>query len=268
MRSISIIIAVMAMCATNQAEEGPSTNSTSSRPPQGSKEPTHVADKTGKHLFILSGQSNMANMDPKISFIPAVEAAFGKDNVTVVKSAEGGVAMRYWDKDYKLPEDRAEKMGRNKSGTPKEFGANYDLLIKAITKATAGKSYDTVTLVWMQGETDAGQRLTELYLDSFQRFLTRLKSDLKIDSIHIVIGRLSDWGLDLPKEKTATEKMREIQVKYAEEHPNCAWIDTDDLNNDEKKGNVLHYTEEGYKILGERFSEKAIGLIAKQKTDK
>jgi arylsulfatase A-like enzyme len=38
-----------------------------------------------KHLFILSGQSNMAGLNPEISFTPAVETAFGKDNVIVVK---------------------------------------------------------------------------------------------------------------------------------------------------------------------------------------
>ena len=31
----------------------------------------------GKHLFILSGQSNMAGLDPAVSFTPAVTAAFG-----------------------------------------------------------------------------------------------------------------------------------------------------------------------------------------------
>ena len=45
------------------------------------------AAEEGKHLFILSGQSNMANLAPNVSFTPAVEAAFGKDNVIVVKDA-------------------------------------------------------------------------------------------------------------------------------------------------------------------------------------
>ena len=32
-----------------------------------------------KHLFILSGQSNMAGLDPSLSFTPAVEAKYGKE---------------------------------------------------------------------------------------------------------------------------------------------------------------------------------------------
>jgi len=31
----------------------------------------------GKHLFILSGQSNMVGMDPDVAFTPAVAEAFG-----------------------------------------------------------------------------------------------------------------------------------------------------------------------------------------------
>ena len=45
-----------------------------------------------KHLFILSGQSNMAGLKPEISFTPTVEAAFGKENVTTGASNDIKVA--------------------------------------------------------------------------------------------------------------------------------------------------------------------------------
>ncbi len=56
-----------------------------------------------KHLFILSGQSNMAGLDPNISFIPAVEKAFGKDDVIVVKSAQSGQPIKRWVKNWEDP---------------------------------------------------------------------------------------------------------------------------------------------------------------------
>ena len=37
--------------------------------------------KEGKHLFILSGQSNMLGLKPEESFTPTIEAQFGKENV-------------------------------------------------------------------------------------------------------------------------------------------------------------------------------------------
>jgi len=48
-------------------------------------------------------------------------------------------------------------------------------------------------------------------------------------------------------------------------------VNTDDLNDKSKDGkttNGLHYTEEGYKLLGQRFAEKAITLIKKEKVAK
>jgi len=230
-----------------------------------------IKSKTGKHLFILSGQSNMFHMKPDISFTPAVEKAFGKDNVTITKNAERGASIRKWDKDYKWPKDRGIPQGRKRPGKkPKTredfiatFGTNYDKLMAGVKKKTAGKTYDTVTFVWMQGESDSGKS-TDIYFESFNRVVARLKSDLKIKSINIVIGRLSDYG----GEKWT--KFRDAQVKYAKDTPNCVWVNTDDLNDKIKDGktkNDLHYTKEGYKILGQRFAEKAISLIKQDKIE-
>ena len=44
----------------------------------------------GKHLFILSGQSNMVGLDPVLSFTPAFKKGFGEEKVMVVHHAEGG----------------------------------------------------------------------------------------------------------------------------------------------------------------------------------
>lgn len=209
----------------------------------------------GKHLFILSGQSNMARMDPEISFIPAVEKTFGKENVTVVKNAKGGKPIRAW---YDLTES-AE--GNNSADGKGRIGDLYNALMNDVKAATAGKNYDTVTFVWMQGEKDADEGTgTDLYADSFKGILAQLKSDLKLESINFVIGRISDAKMDVP----SWVKMREVQVKLAEDDPHGAWINTDDLNDRGTRLHNTHYFEEGYKTLGERFAEKAIGLIEKQ----
>ena len=41
----------------------------------------------GKHLFILSGQSNMALLNHEESFTPILKDKFGEENVIVVKDA-------------------------------------------------------------------------------------------------------------------------------------------------------------------------------------
>ncbi len=227
---------------------------------------------SGKHLFILSGQSNMHHMDPSESFTPALEKVFGKENLTIVKVAKTGAAIRYWDKDYPWPESNGVPQGRSKPGKDKvtreefmsEFGNLYKGLMGAVKKKTEGKTFDSVTFVWMQGESDSKLQMAEIYFDSFKRVVARMKTDLNIESMNIVIGRLSDHGMN----GEGWVKMRELQVKFAEETPNTDWVNTDDLNDVTRNGqmvNDLHYTKEGYKIFGERCAEKAIALIQKKK---
>jgi hypothetical protein len=226
-------------------------------------------NRTGRHLFVLSGQSNMFHM-PADEFAAVVTKEFGEGNVSIAKSAKTGAAIRFWDKDFPW-EGEGAPQGRKQPGKPKvtkeeyvaRFGELYEKLWASVKTKTDGKPFDSVTFVWMQGESDSN-RDPEIYFQSFERVVARLKADLEIDSINIVIGRLSDCG-------NAQEhwlKFREGQVKYAEAHPNCKWINTDDLNDKVKDDgttvNDLHYTTEGYKILARRFAEKAIQLIRKK----
>jgi hypothetical protein len=220
---------------------------------------THAADKadSGKHLFILSGQSNMAGMNPKVSFTPTVVAAFGKENVIVVKSAQGGQPIRKW---YKKWTDADGKK-------PKSSGERYEVLTKQVNAAIKGQAIKTVTFVWMQGERDAREGHGKVYEASLKGLLGQLAGDLQRKDINFVIGRLSDYGL---KEKgpRSWKLIREVQVKVADASPRGAWVDTDDLNDGlNKKGKEikddLHYTQKGYELLGKRFADKAIALIKK-----
>jgi hypothetical protein len=96
--------------------------------------------------------------------------------------------------------------------------------------------------------------------------LGQLQNDLSFENINVVIGRISDAGLDNPKRLEGRLNIRRVQQEFAEAHPRGAWIDTDDLNDrmvDGKRIDDLHYTKEGYRMLGVRFAEKAIELIRK-----
>ncbi|MEZ6142922.1 MAG: sialate O-acetylesterase [Zavarzinella sp.] len=216
------------------------------------------ADDKGKHLFILSGQSNMAGLDPNISFTPTVEEAFGKDQVIVVKSAQGGQPIRRWYKKWKPLNGEM----------PKGNGDLYDLMMTKVNAAVKGEKLASVTFLWMQGERDAREKHGDVYAESLQGVLGQLSEDLGRKDIHVVIGRLSDHG-NSNKTYGDWTKIREVQVKFAENTPRGAWVDTDDLNDGKNKSgkeikNDLHYSVEGYRILGERFATKSIELIRKQ----
>lgn len=209
----------------------------------------------GKHLFILSGQSNMQGHRPEEAFTPAVEKKFGKEKVIVVQDAQGGQPIQRWYKDWKSPE--GEK--------PKSTGDLYERLMAKVQPAIEGETIATVTFFWMQGEKDARMAWGDVYEESLRGLHRQLSDDLGRDDVHFVIGRLSDYA---GKEYPDWAKIREIQVKVADSDPTFAWVDTDDLNDGKnRKGkeisNDLHYSEEGYATFGKRMAEAAIGLIAK-----
>jgi len=204
-------------------------------------------NEQGKHLFILSGQSNMEGLDPEISFTPTVEAEFGADNVIVVKSAQGGQPIRRWYKKWKPAKD----------GKPNKTGDLYDRLMTKVNLAVKGHNIKTVSFIWMQGERDAREKNGEIYAACLKGLLEQLSEDLGRKDIYFVIGRLSDFDMN-NKQYQHWTLVRKVQVEVAESSPRFDWIDTDDLNG---KMNDLHHTEEGYKILGKRFAEKSIELI-------
>jgi len=215
-----------------------------------------AADKD-KHLFILSGQSNMANLDPSIAFTPTVESEFGKGNLTVVKDAQKGQPIHRWYKKWKPAQGDAPAM----------TGDLYDRMMTKVSAALKEDKYTTVTFIWMQGERDAKDKQGKVYADSLRGLIAQLSDDLKRKDINFVIGRLSDFGV-AQKNNSHWTMVRKAQVEVADAYPRGAWVDTDNLNDgNSEQGklleNALHYSVKGYEKLGERFARKAIDLIKK-----
>lgn len=207
------------------------------------------------HLFILSGQSNMAGLNPSVSFTPAVVEAFGEDRVIVVKDAQGGQPIRRWYKDWKPAE----------GDEPKATGDLYDRLMKKVNAAIKDQAIASVTFVWMQGERDAREQHGEVYADALRGLVAQLGKDLGRDDINFVNGRLSDFDMEDKRYKHWT-MVRQAQVAVADANDRFAWVNTDDLNDitneqGEKVRDDLHYTKDGYATLGKRFAQQAIALI-------
>lgn len=211
-----------------------------------------------KHLFILSGQSNMARLKPQQSFTPAVAKEFGKEKVIVVHDAQGGQPIRRWFKEWK-PENGA---------APKGNGDLYDGLMKKVNAAIDGQEIATVTFLWMQGENDARNSHGAVYEASLKGLIKQVSGDLKQERVNVVIGRLSDFGNDKPA-YPHWEMIRKAQEKVAADAQHGAWVDTDDLNDGiiikgKKTDNDLHYSPEGYVTFGKRLAEAAIKLIGEK----
>lgn len=211
--------------------------------------------KSGKHLFILSGQSNMTG-NLLQGFTEKVEGAFGKDKVTIAMSMKSGRGIRFWCADYRYADNH-----KPSEQEQRDNGSLYQPLIERVKAAAAGEVFETVTFIWMQGESDAGRGYAEVYAESFIKLLHRLKADLKRNDIKFVIGRLSDFDMKNQKHPHWT-KMREVQVKIAGDHRDGEWIDTDDLiHEDPNAAGNLHYGKDESIKLGGRFAAKAIEMI-------
>jgi hypothetical protein len=204
-------------------------------------------------LFILSGQSNMAGLNPDLSFTPALKKAFPDDEVIIVKSAQGGQPIRRWYKNWKAPADAQVKPGEKN-------GDLYDVLMTKVQAAIAGKKIDSVTFVWMQGEADAKRGMASVYEESLHGLIKQLRDDLKRPDMSFVIGRLSDHL----NGTAGWDAVRVAQEKVAKEDPLGTWVDTDDLNGPK---NDLHYNREGYVELGSRFAAKSIELQASRQSN-
>lgn len=208
-------------------------------------------------LFILSGQSNMANLRPEVTFEGAVQQAFPGEEIVVVKEAINGQQIRMWLKDWKPPEGRAEANGK-----PARMDGNgriYRSLLDKVGKAVDGKPAPaSVVFCWLQGEADARAGYGAVYEAGLRQLLANLKADLKREDLDIVIARISDYGNERKDEEPDWNLVRDIQVKVAESTPRATWIDCDDLNGP-KDG--LHYPATGYRELGDRFAAAAVALI-------
>ena len=198
-------------------------------------------------LFILSGQSNMAGLKPEEVFTPTVTKAFPADEVMVIKDAVPGKPILRWLK----PDTTAASTGKQASG-----GDLYDQLMSKVQPAIEGKTIKTVVLVWMQGESDGQNNLGNVYSEKLHALIKQFRDTLKRSDMGVVLGRISDHFLGQP----SWDAVRKAQETASNTDPLVTWVDTDDLNGE---GNGMHYTKDGYRILGERFAAKAIEM-AKQ----
>lgn len=214
-----------------------------------------ASKQEGKHVFILSGQSNMAGLQLEESFTPTIEAKFGKQNVIIIKDAVGGQPIRRWYKDWK-PLEGSE---------PKAQADLYDSLMSKVNTAVDNEKIKTVTFIWMQGERDAREKLGAVYEKSLIGLHTQLSNDLERKDVHFVIGRLGDFDMQNTTYPHWT-MIRDVQVKVVKSNPRFDWIDTDDLNDGfdsagKEINDDLHMSAKGYVLMGERFANKAIQLL-------
>ena len=215
------------------------------------------------HLVILSGQSNMAGMNPKLGFEPEAKKLFPAADVVYFKVARGGQPIRLWLSEWDaLAEKHQLKTRRGQLKPQQDY---YQQILSQYQKLLAKHPEPaSVTFCWMQGERDAKEKLSAAYGEALSQLIANLRRDLKQPKMHFVIGRLSDFG---KPDNEHWQTVRKMQVSVAQEDDHGAWVDCDDLNNKTKNGverDDLHYTQAGYELLGRRYARQMKLLIDAQ----
>ncbi len=212
------------------------------------------------HLFILSGQSNMAGMNPAAGFLPEAKSLLPDGEIVFIKVARGGEPIRKWVDEWQQIATR-HSLKVEEGGKP-----YYPQIIQQMTALLEKHPRPaSITFCWMQGERDAREKLDKAYADALKQLISNLRRDLKFAEMNFVIARISDYG---KAGDSSWQAVRDAQVEVAQADGRGAWVDCDDLNDKTKAGktyNDLHYTREGYELLGRRFARQAKALISRQK---
>lgn len=219
-----------------------------------------VAHGGETHMFILSGQSNMAGLKEarENSFLTELDKLLPDAEIRYTKYALGGQPIRMWVAEW---DTIAKEHGLKPLGKKAVFYP--EMLREYREKLADGRKPDSVTFLWMQGERDAKTNLDAAYRASLEQLIANLRHDLELPELNVVIGRISDHS---PGEQfnDAWQRVREIHVAVAEADPHGAWVDTDDCNDKTKQDravNDLHYTADGYDLFGRRLARQAVRLI-------
>lgn len=215
------------------------------------------------HIFILSGQSNMAGMKPEIGFLPEAKILFSDEEVVYIKVAKGGQPISLWVKEWSDIAQKHQIDIKRVKGKETETPYYQSILTKYRELLKKHPKPASVTFCWMQGERDAKEKFDAAYADALKQLIGNLRRDLKQPNMNVVIGRISDYG---DTGNSNWQAVRKAQVDVANNDPKASWVDCDDLNDGiNNKGkeikNDLHYSREGYQILGKRFARQAKALV-------
>lgn len=191
----------------------------------------------------------------ELSFAKRLQELYPNDKIALIKYARGGssidsaAARNYgsWEIDY---------VGTN--------GINqFDHFLTTISEALNtcdinGNGFEDVLIpqgiIWMQGESDAiFEKAALSYYNNLKRLMDLIRVSFRIDDLPIVIGKISDSGLDNNgKTWKYGELVQHAQEKYAKTYNKVAIVRSTKHYN---YSDPWHYDSEGYIDLGEKFAE-------------
>lgn len=198
------------------------------------------------------GQYNTVNnFGPEFTSVRDLSSGLG-EHIYFAKYALGGTGL---DASFTSMGGGTWYPNASDPGSPAEYSLSlYHSMVSWANKAlAAARQLEPETefagLFWLQGEADALlQSSSNNYSTNLTNFIQRLRYDLGMANLPIVIGRITNKSTML----IAAGTVRAAQEAVGKPANNTAWVDTDGLTMDPT--NQLHYLDAGLKTVGERFA--------------
>lgn len=212
--------------------------------------------------FQSDGKTNTLGplFGPELAFGQALEKERPGERIAIVKYALGGTGLGRdigygdWDVDFAA----GNRINQ------------YDHALASIRNATAQADIDgdgepdqlvPAGIVWMQGETDAGDlESAQHYQANLKRMMNLLRAALRVDDLPVVIGKITDSGR--AEDGSMMDYIGIVQAAqkaFVETDECAAYVTvTDEL--DYPPSDDWHYTSDGFVRLGEAFAEAVLEL--------
>ncbi len=212
--------------------------------------------------FESDGSSNRLSdrFGPELSFGSRIAELRPGKHIAIVKYARGGSSLSIdapnygtWDPDY------ADANGRNQ----------YDNALTTIAAAFATADIDgdghvdrlePAGLIWMQGESDAIEPgPAAVYEQNLRRTMDLLRAALRTDDLPVVIGRITDSGMDEDGSvMDHIEVVQTAQEAYVAADACAAYVT--EIDGYEHSEDAWHYVSEAYIKMGVAFAEAVHAL--------
>lgn len=212
--------------------------------------------------FQSDGEANTLGplFGPELAFGQTLQREQPEQRIAIVKYALGGSGLA---RDIGFGDWYVDFADGNRIN-------QYDHALATIRNATAHVDIDgdgepdrlmPAGIVWMQGETDAGDLASaQQYQANLKRMMNLLRAALRTDDLPVVIGRITDSGrAEDGSMMDYIGIVQEAQEAFVEADECAAYVTvTDEL--DYPPTDDWHYTSEGFLRLGEAFADAVIEL--------
>jgi len=214
--------------------------------------------------FSANGTRNQVGdrFGPELTFARRMKELHPNDGIAIIKYSRGGTSIDQkaewatqagcWEPDFNEGEGAGKGINQ------------YDHCLATIRNAMSDRDIDDdgtddqlipSGIVWMQGESDAGDvEIAGRYEANLKRLMDLLRAALRADDLPIAIGRISDSRKDAPKADRIWKEgeiVRAAQAAFCDKDQTAKLVTSTDGYG---YSDPYHYDSAGYLDLGVEFA--------------